>query len=411
VHIYDVLRGLAIFGTFAVNIWVFAVSDYVTAAFDTALTQGVLDPVSRFMHAAQAFLLSGKFLAMLAIVFGMGMQLLYQRALARGEAWPAGHHRRALALLLIGAVHFVFVFQADVLMTYAVVALIAAPLLARPPGVQRTWFLIALALHVLLALAVAVYNAQYYAAGPAPQPQDDPALAGFVTEPGPWGYLDDLQWRLQHVLHFRAEAIGIIPGTLALVLVGAWLVRTGVLLTPSANPALRERLFRLGLQIGLPSSALLFLPWPSHWLVSVSLVVRYLSAPILTIGIMAAVSILIQRRLDRPATANPTGAPTGPPTGPGFIETACANVGRCALTCYLAQNILGLLLFMPYLGNLQDRLPSLAVYCVLLAVWVALAAIAHFSLTRWKQGPLEALWRAAAAPSSHPTPTPPPPQA
>lgn len=55
------------------------------------------------------------------------------RGLTRGEAWPAGHHGRALALLLIGAVHFVFVFQADVLMTYAVVALIAAPLLARPP--------------------------------------------------------------------------------------------------------------------------------------------------------------------------------------------------------------------------------------------------------------------------------------
>ena len=74
----DLLRGLAILGTLGTNIWIF------TSPAGPAGVTGALTPAG----AVEGFLLAltnGKFLALLTLLFGVGLELQYRSAARRGK--------------------------------------------------------------------------------------------------------------------------------------------------------------------------------------------------------------------------------------------------------------------------------------------------------------------------------------
>jgi uncharacterized protein len=57
---------------------------------------------------------NGKFLALL---FGIGLELQYQSARRRGTPWPGWYLWRAALLFVEGLLHYLLVFEFDVLMS------------------------------------------------------------------------------------------------------------------------------------------------------------------------------------------------------------------------------------------------------------------------------------------------------
>ena len=90
----DVLRGIAILGTFASNAWLFAVPGGAFAWVSGGLVPQ--DPV----EAGLRLLSNGKFLALLTLLFGIGIELQYRSALRRGLPWPGRYPLRALSGLV-----------------------------------------------------------------------------------------------------------------------------------------------------------------------------------------------------------------------------------------------------------------------------------------------------------------------
>src|SRR5690606_40488508 len=123
--VLDVLRGIAILGTFASNAWLFAALGGPAAV----LTTGLPDPGP--VEAGLRLLSNGKFLALLTLLFGIGIELQYRSALRRGRSWPGRYPVRAVVLFVEGLAHFVLVFEFDVLMGYAVAAPVVAYLVGR----------------------------------------------------------------------------------------------------------------------------------------------------------------------------------------------------------------------------------------------------------------------------------------
>jgi uncharacterized membrane protein YeiB len=111
----DVIRGIALFGIFLMNIEFF---NRPIAELDVGLPPGAtgLDYwAGWFVHV----FVRSKFWTMFSLLFGMGFAVMLARAEAVGRPFLAPYIRRTLALAVIGAAHFILVWNGDILFDYA----------------------------------------------------------------------------------------------------------------------------------------------------------------------------------------------------------------------------------------------------------------------------------------------------
>ncbi|WP_320069123.1 DUF418 domain-containing protein [Micromonospora sp. RTGN7] len=373
IALLDVLRGVAILGTLATNVWIFATPGsearlLVDAAAVSATANLTGGPVAAVAEGVFRFLANGKFLALLTILFGVGLAIQHGSAVSRGRAWPGRYGWRALLLFVEGTLHFVLVFAFDVLMGYAVTALLVAWLLARSARVQKVAMSLAAGVHLtlmgLLTLALALAPPDERAVPDAP--------GRFFTE---GGYLAQVTFRLANWLPLRAEPIISFGLLVFLFLLGVRLLRAGAFGTDDRGRALRRRLLRLGLGVGLPLNAATTLAGPELFLVD-----RYVCAPLLAVGYLGLVGVLLDRR-----------------STPGAVTSGLTAVGRTALSCYVLQNVLCVVVCYGWGLGLARSWQGAAPWWVL-GLWAGvsgtLVLVASWWTGRFGAGPLEAAQRA-----------------
>jgi len=120
----DVLRGLAIFGILVVNV------EQMFLPLVIANDPVAMIPGERGTLAAWAFtdaLFENKFLTLFSLLFGIGFCLQFLRA-HDARSFRRLYLRRALILILFGLLHATFFYKADVLVIYALTALVLMPL-------------------------------------------------------------------------------------------------------------------------------------------------------------------------------------------------------------------------------------------------------------------------------------------
>ncbi|MFI7611782.1 DUF418 domain-containing protein [Nonomuraea terrae] len=350
----DVLRGVAILGTLASNIWIFTEPNG-PAGF-LALGGGV---VERFL----LFLSNGKFLGLLTLLFGIGLELQYRSAVRKGLRWPGRYLWRATLLFVEGALHYVLIFEFDVLMGYAITSVIVAYLIGRSDRVVRAWMIVAGAVHLLL---VASLTALLLAGGGA--------VTGTATSlytEGSWP--EQVAARLQNLAVYRLELILIIPMGTVLFLLGARLLRAGVF--EERGAALRRRLTVLGLGVAAPLNLVTTFAGPAWFAVD-----RYVLPPLVALGLLGLITSIV----------------LGLRGEPGPVRTAVTNVGRTALSCYVLQNLIASALCYGWGLGLAAQLDWMRPWWVPVA-WAAIcllfAALASLWLRRFQRGPLELAWQ------------------
>ena len=79
-----------------------------------------------FLRMIVLFLVNGKLLGLLTIMFGVGLELKYQQAIRKGNTWPGVYIWTVIFLFVEGFIHFTLVMEYDILMSYAVTAMIVA---------------------------------------------------------------------------------------------------------------------------------------------------------------------------------------------------------------------------------------------------------------------------------------------
>ncbi len=116
----DVVRGFALIGIFMMNI------EWFNRPF-TGLGEGIERGLTGANWWASFFVnyfVQGKFWTIFSLLFGMGFAVMMVRAEKAGREFRKVYLRRVLALATIGGVHFVFLWDGDILFTYAVAALL-----------------------------------------------------------------------------------------------------------------------------------------------------------------------------------------------------------------------------------------------------------------------------------------------
>ncbi|MEE1759565.1 DUF418 domain-containing protein [Streptomyces sp. SP18BB07] len=349
------LRGIAIIGTLLSNIGTFVAlsEDEVPVYILGARAEMYVDQLA-FMVA------NGKFLALLSILFGVGMAIQCESALRHGRRWPWRYEWRSLLLLVDGFIHFALVVDFDVLMGYALVAMVVAPLL-----LLRTRWLVAAAVlagsvHMTMQFRELLTGVTFGASS-----QDDFVSATYFGEVA---HRVTNFWEIrQGLLVFSA------PLTAFLFLSGALLWRAGLFRGDARAHVLSRRLAVGGLVVGMPLTVWVILPLPGQeYFVSLF---RYTSAPIVAFGYLGLILVLLRRR-----------------GGSGFFGRRLAEVGRTALSCYMLQNVVAIMAFTE--GGLD--VGAFGPVGTVLA-WAVISALlmlfAWWWLRHFRQGPFEGVWR------------------
>jgi len=366
IPVLDLLRGIAIVGTFASNAWLFAHPCGPAAWLVDSLDGTAASPVETFLR----FLANGKFLALLTLLFGVGMELQFRSAARRGVRWPGRYLVRAAVLFVEGLLHYVFVFEFDVLIAYAVTSVIVAFLIGRSDRVATAWIAGVGALHVLVVGALTV------------------ALAGAPAEPGgpqPGSYLGQVGVRLDQFGLYRAELVLIVPSGIAMFLLGARLLRARAVAASEAGARIRRRLMAIG-AVALPVNLATSFAGPDWFLLD-----RYVVAPLVALGLFGLVTTLVLRARREP----------------GPVQRGMTAVGRTALSCYVLQNLVAAVLCASWgfglAGTLADARPWWVV-----GLWAGVCGLftllATLWLRRFERGPLEIVLHRLYRPAPAATP-------
>ncbi|MCS7225085.1 MAG: DUF418 domain-containing protein [Armatimonadetes bacterium] len=116
--VLDLLRGVAILMILPANLPLFSFTDPL-------FHEKKLIGLDKVLYGLTLFLIYGKFITLLSILFGAGLAIQAERAEAKGVPFRSYYIRRLGVLLLLGLIHGIVFWYGDVLALYALVGIIA----------------------------------------------------------------------------------------------------------------------------------------------------------------------------------------------------------------------------------------------------------------------------------------------
>ena len=359
----DLIRGVAVLGILLMNAVSFRFGDAPYLNLSAGGSETWLDWCVGIFGE---IFVDQKFMGLFSLLFGAGMILFIDRAVEKGRRAVLLNLWRNALLLLIGVLHFM-VWDGDVLMAYAISSVFLIALRKLPNGALISIGAVVFVLSIGLALL-----AQNMA------DTTDVSLSG-IWKPGEVSDDDSSQAVMGvFMLGFLLRATG-------LILVGAGLYRAGFM-----NGGLPVRTYRLtaiiGLAIGLPLAAagviITALYDYSREIAFIGQIPNTLGTIPASLGYMSLI-ILWNNGADN------------------RLKRRLRAVGRMALTNYLTQTVLGVLVLTVLLGDV-DFVNRSAVLVFVFAVWALQLWWSQAWLSRFLFGPAEWLWRVATYRSGQP---------
>ncbi|MED4533638.1 DUF418 domain-containing protein [Metabacillus fastidiosus] len=368
IRLLDILRGFAVLGTLGTNIWIFAHLGDLSYVF-TYDHYVWWESFEDFIRIFVLFLVNGKFLGLLTIMFGVGLELKYQQSLRRGGAWPGIYIWISIILIMEGFLHFMLVMEYDILMSYGVTAIIVSFIVKGGDRIIARAMKIIGGLHAGFILLILIQGILFNISG-AQISIGDMKEVVILYKDGTW--IEQVQYRLMNFLTLRTEVIFLIPLNIFLFLLGVRLMRAGVFSPDENGKKQREKLFKLGLYIGVPLNLLIFIPGGIF-----DFPVRYLFAPLLSLGYLAVIAKIVERNKEF------------------WLWNKLENVGKMSLSCYVLQNIASVIIFYGWGFDFGNKVDSITI----IIIWFGLSSFqiifANFWLHYFKFGPMETIRRSA----------------
>lgn len=129
----DLLRGFAVLGILIMNIQSFSM---IQAAYMNPTAYADFESANRWVWILSHIFADQKFMTIFSILFGAGIILLTQRAETKGVNAAGLHYRRIFWLLIIGLVHAHLLWHGDILVPYALCAIIIFLFRKKTPRTQ-----------------------------------------------------------------------------------------------------------------------------------------------------------------------------------------------------------------------------------------------------------------------------------
>ncbi len=346
----DTVRGVATLGILVMNAVSYGLPRAAYFNLDAAGSDNGLDWV---IGIAGEVLVDQKTMALFSLLFGAGIVVFADRAEAKGRRPVLLSLWRNFLLLCIGAAHTVL-WEGDILTVYAVCSPLLLLLRKRSP---RTLLVVGSAL-VLLSAVLAIGT----------------QLAADVTEAelGSFWFVDGGEIGdaagVFLIADFFLRALG-------MMLIGVALYRTEIL-HGGRDRGFYRRMVRWGLGVGLPLSVLgVVIQMGGDWGTDTALIglaPNTIATIPMALGYLGLITLWNQRPTSR-------------------VHERFRAVGRMALTNYLTQTIIGVVVLQVIFD--QGEFGRTMILLFVFAVWVLQLGWSKPWLDRFAFGPFEWLWR------------------
>ncbi|QKY68568.1 DUF418 domain-containing protein [Lentibacillus sp. CBA3610] len=331
------------------------------------------------------FFVEGKFYPMFSLLFGLGFYIFYDRLLQKDLRAGRVFSRRLTFLIILGLIHLIFFWQGDILFTYGITGFLLLFFISRQPKTIMIWSVVLLAvssLVVSLLYAIIGWFMQFgMQTGAIPLSEFQAMNETTLTVMADGGYWEIVGFRLADSIFAVFGNILLIPTILPLFLIGLYMGKTGMFHDIGAHISRWKKLCAHSLWIGILFSVLTtammhdLTPIPAYIAYGLGYGIRIFTGPILMLFYISAL-LLVLRKETRQSIMKPF-----------------ASVGRMALTNYLMQTLILVFIFHGYGLGLYGQVTSGAGILISVGVYVFQVIISTLYLKKFKQGPMESLWR------------------
>jgi uncharacterized protein len=380
-EILDVLRGLAVCGILIGNMQWF--SGYGLMPASLAQQSPLADQTTHFLVH---FFIEGKFYSIFSFLFGFGFALQIARAEARGDLNASLFKRRLFWLLVIGLMHAYLLWAGDILSIYAAMGFLLILFRKKTNQGLLKWACALLAIPILTYLLL--YIAFVAFAPPEASKMLNAAQVEFwneaVAKVQHSSYLQIVtDFNLKYIVGRYASLLFEmrLPKLLAMFLLGFYAYRRGFFQNLSRHRAVIRRVLVYGLILGLVGNIAfaalagkeaVLPPSPK----GIAGVISYaFGVPALALFFVALVATLWQKEAWRRLLA--------------FL----APVGRMALTNYLLQTIICVLIFYGYGFGQFGKFGARAATLIALVIFLFQVVMSAIWLKYFSYGPMEWIWR------------------
>ncbi len=382
IEILDVLRGLAVCGILIGNMQWF--SGYGMMPETLEAHTPLYDQITHFLVH---FFVEGKFYSIFSFLFGFGFALQIARAGERGDLKASLFKRRLLWLLVIGLLHAYLLWAGDILSIYALMGFVLILFRRKTNRSLIKWAVVLLAVPILTYLLQYILFALFAPPDLAASIEAmklerwDSAIAR-VSQSNYWQILTG--YNREYVV---GRYMGLIfdmrlPKILAMFLLGFYAYRIGVFQDMSAHKAFIRRVLIWGLALGIGGN-LVFALLSGHE----SVVPPTLAG----VGGVITYAFGVPRRW-RSASPRSIATLWQKETWQKLLAVL-APVGRMALTNYLLQTVICVMLFYGYGFGLFGKFGALVSTLIALAIFAFQIVLSTLWLKYFRYGPMEWIWR------------------
>lgn len=365
----DVMRGFALLGIFVVNMLFFH-SPYI-----------YVNPYTWYQNPADFetykwidIFVQGSVYPLFSMLFGYGLAMQFLKTQERGTSFAKLAVRRLLVLLGIGCIHAFLIWSGDILITYALAGLVLILMIRLKPlwlfVISAALFLIpnGLLSGLLYLMAKVEPDAATIYTGIQEVEASIVAYSQGSWVDVFWQRLDDWLYMTQYGLFILMILFMIVP----FLLIGA----------AAAKLKLIERVRELKV----------------FWIVTV----------IITLVAGTAIKwlpFMIEANIFTMTVQDSFGGPLQAIAYAGIIALLCtipvvpkilspvAKAGRMSMTLYLMQSIIATTIFYAYGFGLYGKIDIVTGTWMAVGIYVLQLVFAEIWFIRFKQGPVEAIWR------------------
>ena len=372
----DLIRGVAILGILVMNITSF--SQIGMAYLNPKLGAGI-GGINGWIHSFAFLFADMRFMSMFSILFGAGMMLFVQN-IEQKELNPTKYHYKRMFLLLgFGLIHAHMIWMGDILVPYAICGCLVFLI--------RNWSskaLVAVA-SALFLIPVVMNLLIYYSLSPSElgeiyggiwNPESSNEIQAYqssylgqmeVRSQGAY-YLETSQllseglWRysammITGILLFRLEWFKAIKGGAYYLRFGLVFLITGLVISASGLYLSYERL------------------WEGAWSMTVGHQFTYIASFLMALAYIAI--LVFWSTVERGHV----------------IQNLLKKVGRMAFTNYIMSSIVCTFIFYGHGLGYFAQFDRAQQWGVVLFVWVLILLLSNWVMSRYRQGPLEFIWR------------------
>ena len=381
----DVLRGIAVFGIFLINMPLFLAP--AAAFFDWESNVLWTSTANRLTTLFIYIFAQGKFYTLFSFLFGLGFGVQLLRAGERHSPdFDSVYRRRLFVLLTLGVLHFTLIWWGDVLHLYAVLGFSLFRFRKRSEKTLLIWVACLMLIPLVVALGVTTYkklaNTEPVAEQEKKKAEDRAKQQKILMEDlktystGTIGQIMALRLE-RDARQLRTEA-GWAVELLTNFMLGLLVARRRIFQDVSAYRPLLRRLAFIGLPLAIVFSCgdLIYgyqhpgQDWPL-WRTHTNLIREFIARPLMAYGYAAALLLI----------------------GVRAWMTPFAAVGRMALTNYLLHSVVFTTVANSYGLGLYGKVPPLRGFIWCIGFYALQLPFSVWWLHWHAYGPVEWVWR------------------